>query len=292
MKWLFIFSFFLFASTAWGFNVDKIAKETFKKYDVPVEYSKSVLKKAKVMDKVKQFVERVANSPEKVFKFYNFLPLFLNKQRVNDAVAFYKKHKGIFDKVYNKYGVDRCVLLAILSIETDLGRVKPKTPALDALYTLSIYSKRKRYFTHELEGFLAYTYKYHKDPFKIKGSMTAALGIPQFMPTSILNYAVDFNGNGLNLNELSDALASISNYLLKNGYKPHKKIAEYISDNISKCKSLKNRTAVFEFKNGKRCFILHKNFVALRRYNGTINYAMACYLLSKAICKKLSNSLQ
>ncbi|WP_169309471.1 lytic murein transglycosylase [Hippea maritima] len=277
----------------YGFNIDEIAVKLNARYNVPVEYTHYVLSKAKVVDNVRSFVERVANSPEKTFVFGDFVKFFVNKRRIKEGVEFYKSHRKLLNRVYQEFGVDPCVVVAILSIETNFGRIKLTTNALDALYTLSLYSKRKRYFLSELESFIVYTFRHRVNPFSVKGSITGALGIPQFMPSNIDRYGVDFNGNGLNLNEVDDATASIANYLLKHGWKKDKPVVKFLSNDSKLCRRLnaKNlnggKVITFNYGSGVRCFVAYDNFWALKKYNGTKNYAMAVYELSEEICKKI-----
>ncbi|WP_022669923.1 lytic murein transglycosylase [Hippea alviniae] len=277
-------------SLSFAFDLQRLANDIHKKYNVPKEYALNVLKRAKTLPDVKAFVNRVANSPEKVFTFDKFVVLFVNQERVRDGVSFIKEHKKLCRMIYEKYGVKPSIIAAILSIETNFGKVKLKTDALDALYTLAQFSRRKNYFLYELENFIAYTYRHKIDPFSVKGSITGALGLPQFMPSNIDKYGVDFNNNGLNLDEVEDACASISNYLVHFGYKKDKPIAEFVKMDKKPCKSSR-RIACFKFSDGRCAYYrVYSSFWALVRYNGTKNYALAAYLLSKEIDKKLSSN--
>ena len=282
--------FTLLPSLSFCLDLERVAEEIHKKYSVPKDYSLHVLKKAKILPNVKAFVNRVANSPEKVFTFDRFVILFVSQERIKESVNFIKNHRKLCRLIYKKYGVKPSIIAAILNIETNFGKVKLKTDALDALYTLAQFSKRKGYFLYELENFIAYTYKHKIDPFSVKGSITGALGLPQFMPSNIDKYGVDFNHNGLNLDEIEDACASIANYLVHFGYKRNKPIAEFIKMDKKPCKSNK-QIVCFKFSNGRYAYYrVYSSFWALVRYNGTINYALAAYLLSKEIDKNLSSN--
>ncbi len=281
------------AVASYALDIDSIAYKLNKQYSIPIDYTRGILSRARVVEDVRSFIYRVENSPEKTYPFGEFVKLFVNKRRIEDGVDYYLKHRELLERIYKRFGVNPCIVVAILSIETDLGRIKPKTNALNALYTLSIYSRRRSYFLSELESFIVYTYRHKLNPFTIKGSLTAAMGMPQFMPSNIDRYGVDFNGNGLNLDEEPDAFASIANYLIKHGWKRSERVVEYLSSDKGYCLKMKGkrlkggRVVVFSYKQGVKCFLAFKNFWALKRYNGTKNYAMAAYRLSEEICKRI-----
>ncbi len=290
MKTLFIFllsSIFIFVSFqvySKDLDIDSIALHLNAEQSIPIEYTEYVLSHAKVVPKVKTFALRVANPKEKVMTFDEFVPLFANKKRVDEGYKFFQSHKNLFEKVYKIYGVDPCIIVAILSIETDLGKVKPNTNCLNALYSLSLYARRKKYFLYELESYLVYTYKHKLNPFFVKGSITCAIGIPQFMPSNIDKYGVDFNGNGLNLNEIPDAIASVANFLKKHGWKKKKPIVKV----LNKCVKEKGVLVLKDSKGKIRCFKTYRNFWVLKSYNGTVNYALAAYKLAKNICELIN----
>ncbi len=273
----------VFFDSTEALDIGSIAVKLNAHYSIPVEYTEYVLSHATVVPKVKQFALRVANAPEKVLPFDEFVRFFVNQKRIMDGVDFFEKHKNLFYAVYKRFGVNPCVIISILSIETDLGRIKLKNNCLNSLYSLALYSRRKRYFLYELENYIVYTYRHKIDPFLVKGSITCAIGIPQFMPSNIDKYGVDFNGDGLNLNEVDDAAASVANYLKQHGWIKDK----FIAKRLNWCTNRKKRdTIVLKNSKGKRvCFRVSNNFFALKSYNGTINYAIAAYLLSKDICK-------
>ena len=276
-----VFFVLLFINGSFAFDIDAISIKLNAKYSIPIEYTEYVLSHARVVPKVKAFAFRVANAKEKVMPFDTFLPLFVNKKRIEEGYEFFQKHKSLLRRVYKVYGVDPCVIVAILSIETDLGRVKPNTNCLNALYSLALYARRKKYFLSELESYIVYTYRHKIDPFSVKGSITCAIGIPQFMPSNIDKYGVDFNGDGLNLDEIPDAVASVANFLKRHGWVKDGKVVEL----LGKCKTEKDIVVLTDSKGKRTCFKTYKNFWVLKGYNGTVNYALAAYELAKNICK-------
>ncbi len=271
----------LFLKTSLAFDIDLVSISLNAKYSIPIEYTEYVLSHARVVPRVKAFALRVANAKEKTMTFDRFVPLFANKERIDEGYKFFLFHKNLLERVYKIYGVDPCVVVAILSIETDLGRVRPNTNCLNALYSLALYSRRKKYFLYELENYIIYTYRHKINPFSVKGSITCAIGIPQFMPSNIDRYGVDFNKNGLNLNEMSDAVASVANFLKKHGWQKRKPIVKV----LNKCVHEKGILVLKNSKGKIRCFKTYRNFWVLKSYNGTANYALAAYELARDICK-------
>ncbi len=279
-----LFFVFLFSSFSYSLDINSIALELQKKYSIPEKYTKYVLSHAKVVPSVKKFALRVANAPETVMPFDKFVQLFVNEKRIIEGIEFFKEHKRLLFEVEKRFGVNPCIIVAILGIETDFGRAKLKNNCLNSLYSLAIYSRRRRYFLYELKSFIVYTYKHKVDPFKLRGSITCAIGMAQFMPSNIDKYGVDFNGDGLSLDELPDAAASIANYLKKHGWITGGRVFE-------KLKSCKLKSSkVLKLKNSKGqfvCFRVYKNFWVLKSYNGTINYALAAYTLASKICNSV-----
>jgi len=243
----------VFSGSTEALDIGSIAVKLNAHYSIPIEYTEYVLSHATVVPKVKQFALRVANAPEKVLPFDEFIRFFVNQKRIMDGVDFFEKHRKLLYAVYKRFGVNPCVIISILSIETDLGRIKLKNNCLNSLYSLALYSRRKRYFLYELESYIVYTYRHKIDPFL------------------------------LNLNEVDDAAASVANYLKQHGWVKDK----FIAKRLNRCANVKEKnTIVLKNSKGKRvCFRVSNNFFALKSYNGTINYALAAYLLSKDICK-------
>jgi membrane-bound lytic murein transglycosylase B len=174
---------------------------------------------------------------------------FASKKSIRNAKKYMKTHKSALDTAEKTYGVDREVITAILLVETRLGTNTGKTSVLNILSTMSSLSdpevrelfwkdiSRKTEFTRnrydkwvdrkskwaytELKSFLKYTSREKIDPADIKGSYAGALGISQFIPSSILAYAKDGNSDGtVNLFDHADAISSVGNYLKRKGWRP------------------------------------------------------------------------
>lgn len=174
---------------------------------------------------------------------------FTTKVSINKAKKYMAKHQTELNRTEKAYKVDREVITAILLVETRLGTIVGKRSTLNTLSTMASLSDpkikdqfwemiptkkrlpRKKYEKkaaskskwayRELKAFLTYTYREGYDPTSIPGSYAGALGIPQFMPSSILNFAKDGNNDGkIDMLNHADAMASVANYLKRNGWRP------------------------------------------------------------------------
>jgi lytic murein transglycosylase len=128
--------------------------------------------------------------------------------------------KNVLVQIEKKYGVPRQILLAIWGRESGFGTVKIPHDAFDVLATKAFMSSRKDFFQVELLAALQILEKGYMDLAGMKTSWAGALGQPQFMPSSYLKYAVDFDGDGRRdiWKSEADTLASIANYLVQYGW--------------------------------------------------------------------------
>ena len=174
---------------------------------------------------------------------------FANKWSIDRAKKYMQQHRKELNRVEKAYGVDSRVITAILLVESGLGKNTGKRSTLNSLSTLAslmypdvrrtFYRKipaekrppkkkfeksakrRSNWAYNELKAFLKYAYKEGMDPAEIPGSFAGAMGYAQFMPSSILAYGKDGNGDGtIDLLTHSDSMASIANYLKRHGWKP------------------------------------------------------------------------
>lgn len=119
------------------------------------------------------------------------------------------------------------VIVGIIGVETIYGRYMGNFRVLDALTTLAFdypdtpnRDSRQATFRKNLEDFLVWTRDSQLDPTTVLGSYTGAIGIPQFLPSSIRDYAVDYDGTGrVDLRSSpADAIGSVANYLKQHGW--------------------------------------------------------------------------
>ena len=146
---------------------------------------------------------------------------FVNETRVANGLAFWKENRRSLARAEKKYGVPAQYIVGIIGVETNYGRNMGKYRVIDALSTLAFdYPPRSSYFRRELEQYLLLAREEGIDVFATRGSYAGAIGIPQFMPTSLRHYAVDFNGDGrIDLTGSSaDAIGSVANFLKEHGW--------------------------------------------------------------------------
>jgi membrane-bound lytic murein transglycosylase B len=148
---------------------------------------------------------------------------FVNERLVKTGTAFWHEHRRALARARGAYGVPEEIIVAIIGVETFYGRNTGRWRVLDALATLAFdYPPRATYFRGELENFLVFARDLGVDILDVKGSYAGAIGIPQFMPTSYLRYAVDFDGDGAAdlRGNASDAIGSVANFLKQHGWRP------------------------------------------------------------------------
>lgn len=131
-----------------------------------------------------------------------------------------RQHRQLLSRIESEYDVQRRFLLAIWGIETQYGRVTGNIPIFQALATLAWEPRRAAFFRGELFDALTIVQRGHIEPSRMTGSWAGAMGQPQFMPSSYLKFAEDFDGDGRRdiWRSTADALASIANYLEEWGW--------------------------------------------------------------------------
>ena len=144
----------------------------------------------------------------------------LTKMSVKQGKKVLSDNEVILRKIEAAYGVGREILVAILRIETNFGRFVGNVPIFNSLLTMAlIENRRSDWAGEELGHLLQFCREQNKDPLSIKGSWAGAFGFPQFVPSSYVKYAVDGNDDGIvDLHNLTDALASMANYLKSFGW--------------------------------------------------------------------------
>jgi membrane-bound lytic murein transglycosylase B len=150
---------------------------------------------------------------------------FIEPQRIQAGVRFWDANADALARAEAQTGVPADIIVGIIGVETFYGRIMGDFRVLDALATLSFdfppgRRDRSAFFRSELEELLALAQREGIDPGSLKGSYAGALGYPQFMPSSINKYAIDFDGDGHIdlLNSLPDVVGSVANYLARFGW--------------------------------------------------------------------------
>lgn len=163
--------------------------------------------------------ERFARPYEKK-TWEEYKKLFVTTTRIKNGAAFYNKKKKEIEKIANHYEVDPFLILSIIGVESNYGSHHKEFTVFNSLYTqIAVMPNRARWAKKEMVEFLTYCYKDSIPPHSVFGSYAGAFGYGQFIPSSFNNFAVDFDEDGMRqAYAWPDVMASIANYLLKNGY--------------------------------------------------------------------------
>ena len=236
---------------------------------------------------------------------------FVNRKRVKLGLEFWNKYRQTLRRAERKYGVPQEIIVAVIGVETIYGQNAGNFLVLDALTTLAFdYPCRADFFRSELENYLLLAREQQFDLLAIRGSYAGALGIPQFMPGSYRNYAVDFNGNHKIdlLREDRDAIGSVANYLQGYGWIKSEPVAarakidgELPADEIKNPRTLAEWAAAgvtpdvnfdqgkaarlmdFTIEEGKGYWLAFNNFEVITRYNNSDFYAMSVLQLAEEL---------
>jgi len=176
-----------------------------------------------IMDKA-VFLPKVIQYDRYQPEFYEdtktYISKRVNKMKINKALSLYQEKNLIIKDVENKFLVEKELLLALMGIETNFGKYLGKMDIVSSLATLSFDKRRSEFFTKELLILLKLIDNGIIDPTILYGSWAGAFGNFQFMPRTIKNYAIDYNGNSIiELKDIDDSFASAANYLNKIGWK-------------------------------------------------------------------------
>ena len=153
---------------------------------------------------------------------------FIDPIRINAGVRFWNENVEALARAEAQYGVPAEIVVGIIGVETVYGRNTGNFRVMDAITTLAFdypdtptRAARMAFFRGELENTLLLARDSHIDPLSLLGSYAGAIGLPQFMPGSIREFAVDFDNDGkVDLrNSAVDAIGSVANYLSKHGWR-------------------------------------------------------------------------
>lgn len=262
-----------------------------------------------------RIIELISRPAERSLKWWEYRNRFISDHTVRQGVKFWNKNQKTLENAHKKYGVPPYVILGILGVETRYGYFKGGFRVIDALSTLGFnYPSRAPFFKKQLKEFLILSREQGFDPLLLTGSYAGAMGIPQFMPSSYREYAVDFDDDGQAdiWNSPVDAIGSIASYLNRHGWKKGKPIvsqaqvkgkrfSDVLSDNPKPTMSLSKahdvgwvlleklpassqvRGLMLEGKDSSDYWLTLHNFYVITRYNHSDLYAMAVYQLGKQV---------
>jgi membrane-bound lytic murein transglycosylase B len=262
-----------------------------------------------------EVLEKARYQPEFTAPVWDYFDNRVNEQSIAVGRDMARKYKSTLDAIEARFGVDRHILLAIWSMESNYGEIlkndKVMRNVVRSLSTLGYGDKRRAKFARtQLLAALKILQRGDIDETHLTGSWAGAMGHTQFIPTSFVAYGVDFDGNGRRdiWNSVPDALATAANLLAKNGWRsghtwgyevtlpqgrkfPGGKatIGQWADLGIARAsgKPFRNTGDSAELKalDGRAgpAFLATKNFFVLKAYNNADKYALAVGLLADEI---------
>ena len=264
-------------------------------------------------------IDKINKPAEGTMTWERYRKIFVTEERTQAGVEFWNTHQEAIQEVSQRTGVNEEIIMGIIGVETYFGRIKGSYKVLDALYTLGFgYPKRAKFFRSELAKFLELASKENLDPKEVMGSYAGAMGYSQFMPSSYLAYAKSFDEGGTAdlINEPTDAIASVANYLKvhrwkkdepvatsttftrkvsnlnKQSLKPKNKLSAYTALGIEPGMKVPADTPatliILDNEKDKEYWYGFDNFYVITRYNHSPMYAMAVYQLGQKIKEKIN----
>jgi len=282
----------------------------------------TLINQVRYVDTAVQLVKPAPPGKPKNWQAYS--KLMIDPVRIDAGVKFWNDNAEALSRAESLYGVPAEILVAIIGIETVYGRNTGRFRVLDALTTLAFSypeapqrRERMEFFRGELEATLLFARQTGIDPLSLKGSFAGALGMPQFMPSSVMKYAVDFDGNGKIdlLNSSSDAIGSVAAFLTSHGWQreetgpvvqaasvsPNRAWESMLNQGLKATYRTPELTAagvttttpapdqlygLVDLQNGAdptEYWLANNNFFAITQYNRSYFYAMSVVELGRAV---------
>jgi membrane-bound lytic murein transglycosylase B len=172
------------------------------------------------LEQVPTVIERDRTQAEIVQTLDQYLQQRVSAKVVRTAQSMRGTHGAVLRQVSEKFGVPPGILVSVWGLESNFGRFSGVRPTIATLATLAYDPRRSTMFRAELFDALRILDSGDVEPAALKGSWAGALGQPQFMPSSFLRYAQDFDGDGRRdiWRSTPDVFASIANYLAQKGW--------------------------------------------------------------------------
>lgn len=278
----------------------------------------ATLAKATVQQSILDAMARPAEA--KPWKDYR--PIFLTDKRVDDGIAFYLANRELIERAANEFGVAPEIIVAIIGVETSYGSNYGKYKVLDALVTLAFhYPPRAAFFRGELRQLFLLGDMHLAYPIdELVGSYAGAMGWGQFIPTSVANFARDYDGDGrIDLwNSVPDIIGSVANYFSVHGWERGKPVASLATvradaraispsglEPVYPVEQLEGwgyspadktdptelaTLLVLEGSAGSESWLTFRNFYVISRYNRSPLYSMAVWQLSQEIAAGVASA--
>ena len=310
-------------------DVTRFAREISARRGMDPAWTQDVLARAQRIAVIERLTQPPPPGSRKNWAAYR--SRFIEPTRIAAGVRFWQQHREALERAEREYGVPAEIIVGIIGVETLYGQNMGSFRVADALATLSFdhpphprLAERTAFFRGELEQFLHLAFQQKADPFLPLGSYAGAMGLPQFMPSSWIRWAVDFDGDGrIDLRASPvDAIGSVANYFKSFGWKkgqpthyrvsldgPTPDLETLLAPDILPTFTLERFTALgaridspsgghdgplalVELQNGDApvSYVAGtENFYVVTRYNQSSYYAMAVIELGQAVRQALAD---
>lgn len=205
----------------------QFADDVAARRDLPPAWVHQAIAQARLLPMAQRLVLPPPKGQAKNWQAYR--ARFVEPVRIRAGVRFWDENASALARAEQEFGVPQEIIIGILGVETIYGQHMGNFRVLDALATLAFdfpsahprAAERQAFFQRELEQFLSLMHRTGTDPGLYRGSFAGAMGLPQFMPSSWVRYAIDFDGDGrVDLfNSPADAIGSVANYFVGHGWK-------------------------------------------------------------------------
>ena len=215
-------------------------------------------------------VTRDRNQTEFSRTLEDYLSIAASEERVQKGRAAFSRHRGTLNAIADRYGVEAEIITAIWGLESFYGERRGDVPVISATSTLAFDGRRGRFFEQQLVAALRIVQNGDVPASRMTGSWAGAMGHTQFIPTSYLQFAVDFTGDGRRdiwSDDPSDALASAAAYLQRNGWTRGLRWGGEVGSGVP------SGTVIQPQPGGPR-FDTTSNFRVIKRYNNSDAYAI------------------
>jgi len=309
-------------------DVMRFAADVAARRELDADATRAALSQAKFIPSVAKYIMPPPAGTAKNWSAYH--ARFVEPVRLKAGAAFWAANEAWLRRAEERYGVPPEIIVGIVGVETIYGQQMGGFRIIDALATLSFdfpagRRDRSAFFRDELENYLVLCKQQRVDPLSWRGSYAGAIGMPQFMPSSVLKHAVDFDGDGhIDLHQdAADVIGSVANFLANHGWQrglPTRFAVDVPVDTTERAlllapdilptftaqefaahgvvideagKGYAGKLALIELQNGDAApsYVAGtENFYAITRYNWSSYYAMAVMALGEAVKRQRPSS--
>jgi len=204
-------------------DVAQAAQAIALEHALETDWVEGVLAQARFVAQVAQLIMPGATPAAKDWHAYR--ARFVEPRRIEAGAQWWRDNAQWLARAEQRFGVPARIVVGIVGVETFYGRITGTFRVIDALSTLSFdfpsgRSDRSPFFRSELGHFLKLARREGWDPLAVKGSYAGAMGLPQFMPSSVLKHAIDFDEDGrVDLAvSAADVVGSVARFLAEHGW--------------------------------------------------------------------------